>query len=80
MVKNGNVTLEGVVANETDRAKAQAGAEFAGTYFALTNNLAVENPPLTTWLLILTNCLIFLGGLSVPEPARVHYTRKAPHI
>ena len=39
IVKDGNVTLEGVVANAMDRAQAQADAEFAGTFFALNNQL-----------------------------------------
>jgi len=42
IVKNGNVTLEGVVANEVDRAKAENDARFAATFFSLTNNLRVE--------------------------------------
>jgi hyperosmotically inducible periplasmic protein len=42
IVQNGNVTLEGVVANEVDRAKAESDARFAGTFFNLTNNLRVE--------------------------------------
>ncbi len=42
IVKNGNVTLEGVVANKIDRVKAQTDAQFAATYFNLTNNLRVE--------------------------------------
>lgn len=42
IVKNGNVTLEGVVNSELDRAKAENDARFAATFFALTNNLRVE--------------------------------------
>jgi hyperosmotically inducible protein len=42
IVKNGNVTLEGVVANQLDRAKAEADARFAATYFAFTDNLRLE--------------------------------------
>lgn len=43
VVKNGNVTLEGVVNSGLDKAKAENDARFAGTYFSLTNNLRVEN-------------------------------------
>lgn len=43
IVKNGNVTLEGVVANQIDRARAQTDAQFAATYFNLTNNLRIES-------------------------------------
>jgi len=43
IVKNGNVTLEGVVNNALDRAKAEADARFAATFFSLTNNLRVEH-------------------------------------
>ncbi|MFZ0960594.1 MAG: BON domain-containing protein [Terriglobia bacterium] len=42
IVKNGNVTLEGVVNSPLDKAKAGSNAAFAGTYFSLTNNLRVE--------------------------------------
>jgi len=42
IVKNGDVTLEGVVANQIDRARAQTDAQFAATYFNLTNNLRIE--------------------------------------
>lgn len=42
IVKNGNVTLEGVVISGVDRARAEADARFAATYFNLTNNLRVE--------------------------------------
>jgi len=41
IVKNGNVTLEGVVDSEVARAKAESDARFAATYFSLTNNLRV---------------------------------------
>jgi hypothetical protein len=37
------VTLEGVVANKLDRAKAEMDARLAATYFNLTNNLQVES-------------------------------------
>jgi hyperosmotically inducible protein len=42
VVKNGNVTLEGVVANPLDRAKAEADARLAATYFNFTDNLRIE--------------------------------------
>jgi len=42
IVKNGNVTLEGVVANQLDRAKAETDARFAATYFGLTDNLRLD--------------------------------------
>jgi hyperosmotically inducible protein len=42
IVKNGNVTLEGVVANQLDRAKAEADARLAATYFSFTDNLRLE--------------------------------------
>jgi len=42
VVKNGNVTLEGVVANQLDRAKAEADARLAATYFTFTDNLRIE--------------------------------------
>ena len=42
VVKNGNVTLEGVVNNSVDRAKAETDARFAGTFFSLTDNLHVD--------------------------------------
>ena len=41
VVKNGNVTLEGVVNSPLDKAKAGNDATFAATYFSLTNNLRV---------------------------------------
>jgi hyperosmotically inducible protein len=43
IVKNGNVTLEGVVANPVDRAKADADARLAATFFNFTDNLQVES-------------------------------------
>ncbi len=42
IVKNGDVTLEGVVNSAVEKAKAESDARFAGTYFSLTNNLRVE--------------------------------------
>ena len=42
VVKNGNVTLEGVVANQLDRAKAEADARLAATFFNFTDNLRIE--------------------------------------
>ena len=42
IVKNGNVTLEGMVNSAVDRAKAENAARFAATFFSLTNNLGVE--------------------------------------
>jgi hyperosmotically inducible protein len=41
IVKNGNVTLEGVVNSPLDKAKAGNNATFAATFFSLTNNLRV---------------------------------------
>jgi hyperosmotically inducible protein len=41
IVKNGNVTLEGVVISSLDKAMAGKDATFAATYFSLTNNLRV---------------------------------------
>jgi hyperosmotically inducible protein len=43
IVKNGNVTLEGVVLNQLDRAKAEADARLAATFFNFTNNLQIES-------------------------------------
>ena len=43
VVKNGNVTLEGVVNSAVDKAKAENDARFAATYFSLVNNLRVES-------------------------------------
>lgn len=42
IVKNGHVTLEGVVLTQLERALAERDARFAGTFFSLTNNLRVE--------------------------------------
>jgi len=42
IVDNQNVTLEGVVLNQVDRARAQMDAQFAATYLSLKNNLQVE--------------------------------------
>jgi len=42
IVKNGNVTLEGVVANQLDRTKAEADARLAATFFNFTDNLRIE--------------------------------------
>jgi hyperosmotically inducible protein len=41
IVKNGNVTLEGVVNSPLDKARAGNNATFAATFFSLTNNLRV---------------------------------------
>jgi hyperosmotically inducible protein len=42
VVKNGNVTLTGVVLNEVERVTAERAARFAATFFALDNELQVE--------------------------------------
>ncbi len=42
IVKNGNVTLTGVVANQIDRMLAERAARFAAVYMGLNNNLVVE--------------------------------------
>ena len=42
IVKNGNVTLEGVVANETDKNLANVAARGVPGVFSVTNNLRVE--------------------------------------
>jgi hyperosmotically inducible protein len=42
VVKNGNVTLEGVVASALDRAKAETDARLAATFFNFTDNLRIE--------------------------------------
>jgi len=42
VVKNGNVSLEGVVASRLDRAKAEADARSAATFFRFTDNLRIE--------------------------------------
>ena len=41
IVKNGNVRLEGAVANQLDKQLAGQAARFAATYFGLENNLQV---------------------------------------
>ncbi len=43
IVKNGHVTLEGVVANETDKNVAGIRANGVPGVFSVTNNLRVEN-------------------------------------
>jgi hyperosmotically inducible protein len=43
IVKNGNVRLEGVVANQLDKTLAEQAARFAATYFNLENNLRISN-------------------------------------
>jgi len=42
IVNNGSVTLEGVVANQMDRTKAEADARLAATYFSFTDNLRLD--------------------------------------
>jgi hyperosmotically inducible protein len=42
IVKNGNVTLEGVVANESDKNIANIQARSVPGVFSVTNNLRVE--------------------------------------
>lgn len=42
IVKNGDVRLEGVVANALDKQLVERAARFAGTYFGLEDNLQVE--------------------------------------
>jgi hyperosmotically inducible protein len=42
IVKNGNVTLEGVVANQTDKNLVNIRANSVPNVFAVTNNLQVE--------------------------------------
>ena len=42
IVKNGNVTLEGVVANDTDKNVANIQANGVSGVFSVTNNLRVE--------------------------------------
>ncbi len=42
IVKNGNVTLEGVVANEGDKNIANIQANSVPGVFSVTNNLRVE--------------------------------------
>jgi hyperosmotically inducible protein len=43
IVKNGRVTLEGVVANQGDRDLAYIAANGVSEVFGVTNNLRVEN-------------------------------------
>jgi len=43
IVKNGNVTLEGVVANKMDRTRAEMAARMAGLSFSVIDNLRVVN-------------------------------------
>ena len=43
IVKNGNITLEGVVANEADRNLAGITARQVSGAFGVTNNLAIES-------------------------------------
>jgi hyperosmotically inducible protein len=43
IVKNGNVTLEGVVASEADKNTAYLRANGVANVFSVTNNLTVEN-------------------------------------
>jgi hyperosmotically inducible protein len=45
IVKNGNITLEGVVANEGDKNIAGIQANGVQGAFGVTNNLRVENQP-----------------------------------
>ncbi|MGH9724952.1 MAG: BON domain-containing protein [Candidatus Acidiferrales bacterium] len=42
VVKNGHVTLEGVVANESDKNVANIRANTVANVFSVTNNLQVE--------------------------------------
>jgi len=42
IVKNGDVTLEGVVATPLDRTKAEMAARFAGLSFSVANNLRLD--------------------------------------
>ena len=42
VVKNGNVTLEGVVSNEADKSIANVTANGVSGVFSVTNNLRVE--------------------------------------
>ena len=48
IVKNGNVTLEGVVANEGDKNIAGVQANSASGVFSVKNNLRVENNEMDT--------------------------------
>jgi hyperosmotically inducible protein len=47
IVKNGNVTLEGVVASTMDRTKAEMAALHAGLSFSVVDHLQVEKPQRT---------------------------------
>lgn len=44
VVKNGTVTLEGIVNNELERTVANLSANAVAGVFSVTNNLQVENP------------------------------------
>jgi len=44
VVKNGNVTLEGVVATTMDKTKARMAALSAGLSFSVVDNLRIEKP------------------------------------
>jgi len=44
VVKNGNVSLEGVVASTLDRTKAGMAALHAGLSFSVVNNLRIDKP------------------------------------
>jgi hyperosmotically inducible protein len=46
IVKNGNLTLEGVVANETDKNIVNVRANSVHGVFSVTNNLRIEKPSL----------------------------------
>ena len=43
IVKNGHVTLEGVVANQFDKSLINTKANMVPNVFSVTNNLLVEN-------------------------------------
>jgi len=43
IVKNGNVTLEGVVANEMDKNIVNLRANTVGGVFSVTNNLRLDS-------------------------------------
>jgi membrane associated rhomboid family serine protease len=40
---------------------------------AIGDNIPRQNPPITTWLLILANCVIFLFELGVPQPELIRF-------
>jgi hyperosmotically inducible protein len=44
IVKNGKLTLEGIVASESDKTVAGIQAHQVSNVFAVVNNLRVENP------------------------------------